>query len=112
MPKPTLNEKERTLSLSVVTPDKIPLTFTCDSIHLTLKEEKAGENGGKYGIRYGHARAVLSLEKGTLEVFLQGKRLFFAACDGGFALVDGDRVTLVTEHCEEIKTGDDYADQK
>lgn len=87
------------LTLHIVTPKGSMEPIACDSIHLTICDDVNGRGGGSYGIRSGHAKALLSLEKGETKAFLAGKKVFLAECGGGFATVDRDEVTVVVEEC-------------
>lgn len=90
------------LSLRIVTTGGAREPVACDSVHLTVCDDKKGRGGGSYGIRPGHARAVLSLaEDGVLTAFLAGRTVLSGRCRGGFAAVDGREVTAVTERFDE-----------
>ena len=92
----------RAVTLTVITPDAPPVTLLCDAIRLTLQDNRKGKGGGAYGIRPGHAPAVLSLGHGVLEARRGGRVNLRLTVAGGFARVGGDQVTVVTEHAESL----------
>ena len=85
------------LILNITTPKGTLGPVTCDSIRLTISEDPKGKSGGSYGIRPGHAKALLALGKGPVKAFLSGRILLSGEGSGGFATVDKDTVTIVTE---------------
>ena len=90
-------DSKRPLALTVITPDAVPVTAECDSVHLTAADGIKGEPGGLYGIRRGHLPAVMALSDGKLEAFLMGKAVLKAVCAKGFARIEGNEVTVITE---------------
>ena len=89
--------------VSVITPGGEPVRFECDSLRLTVRDGRGGRGGGSYGIRRGHARAVISLGKGVLEAYLGGKLIRRQMCSEGFAKVEPDRVDVVVEHADKAE---------
>ena len=99
------------LILNIVTPKGRLDPIACDSIHLTVCDDLSGKGGGSYGIRAGHANALLSLDKGPVKAFLAGRNVLSGVCGLGFASVENDPavpvatvatvVTVVTEEFEE-----------
>ncbi len=86
------------LTLKIVTPKGSQASVSCDSIHLTISDNAKGRGGGSYGIRRGHAKALLSLEKGEIKAFLSGKTVLAGEGGCGFAAVDQDEVTVTVEN--------------
>lgn len=72
----------------------------CDSIHLLLCDNNMGKGGGSIGIRQGHVKSLLSIEKGKVSAYLNGNEIFSCVTKGGFATVEHDTVTVVTEECK------------
>lgn len=95
------NQSSRTLTLRIVRPDHPVITAECDSVRLTLADDENGRGGGSYGVRYGHAKAVLLLGKGALSAYSGGELVMSAECSDGFARVEDNIVTVVTEKCEK-----------
>lgn len=94
------------LALKIVTTEGARASIPCDSVHLTVCDNEAGRGGGSYGIRKGHTKAILSLaESGAVTAYRAGKTVFTGRCAGGFATVDGDLVTVITETCGEKQEG-------
>ena len=69
----------------------------CDSVHLILCDSTEGKDGGSIGIRTGHIRSLLSVAGGKVSAYLDAKEIFSCQSDGGFATVEDDTVTLVTQ---------------
>lgn len=97
------NQSSRTLTLRVVTPDRPVITAECDSVRLTLADDENGRGGGSYGVRYGHAKAVLLLGAGAVCAYSGGELVMTAECSDGFARVEDNIVAVVTERCREEK---------
>ena len=87
------------LSLTVVTPTGAISPVTCESVHCSVTDDSKGKGGGRYGIRSGHARALLTIAPGEVEALRQGERVFLCRCGSGFATVEDNMVTLVVESC-------------
>ena len=89
------------MQLIIATPKGSILPIECDSVHLNICEDIKGKNGGNYGIRKGHAKALFSLEKGDVTALLNGKTVYSATTTKGFATVDNNVVTVVVEEIIE-----------
>ena len=72
----------------------------CDSVHLNVREDSEGRMGGSMGIRQGHIKSLIALDKGAVVAYLDGKEVFSCVVSGGFATVDNDTVRVVTEGIE------------
>lgn len=88
----------RLIELTLLSPDSEPLTVLCDSVHLPLRDDLKGHGGGDYGIRRGHTPSVLSLGQGPLTAITNGAAVLEKRCSGGFAKIQPDRVTVISEH--------------
>ncbi len=95
MPKQE-GEKPR-LTLTVILPDRPSVKTECDRVTLTVKDNTKGKNGGSYGIRPGHVPSVFLLDPGRTEAFLEGKTVWKGITSEGFAKVENNAVTVVTE---------------
>ncbi len=91
------SESARLLNVTVITPDCEENNFTCDSLHVTVPDGRNKNGGGSYGIRCGHAAAILALDNGRIEAFLKGETVWSGIAAEGFARVEADSVTIVTE---------------
>ncbi len=69
----------------------------CDSVNLILCDDDMGNRGGSIGIREGHIKSLLSVDRGKVSAYLNGEEIFFCQTAGGFATVENDIVTVVTE---------------
>lgn len=79
----------------ILSPDGKKQSFSCDSVHLIITEDDKGKRGGSYGIRQGHMKALISLDKGEISAHLKGEKIFSVVTEGGFATVENDVVTCV-----------------
>ena len=86
------------LTLKIVTPEGDDRTLSCDSVILWMAPDARGKGEGSIGIRKGHTDAVIALGNGPLEAHLEGKSVFSARTEGGFATVLRDTVTVITNH--------------
>jgi F0F1-type ATP synthase epsilon subunit len=87
-----------TITLKIVTPEGIDRTFACDSVVLWMAPDSNGHGEGSVGIRKDHAEAVIAVGNGPMKAFLEGKMVFSAETQGGFATVLENIVTVVTPH--------------
>ena len=85
------------LILKIVTPNGVHDPIQCDSVRLTICDDLNGKGGGSYGIRAGHAKTLLSLDKGVIKAFRSGQNVLIGESDMGFATVEQNTVTVVTE---------------
>lgn len=100
---------ERKLILTFVSPpsaDGVKLNIPdtgveCDSVRLCVRDGERGRGGGSAGIRPGHIKSLISLDKGRVEGFLNGERVISVAVSGGFAAVGDDLVTIIAESITE-----------
>ena len=92
-------KNENVLRVKIVTPDNEPAKFICDSVNFKIKDGQKGNEGGAYGVRPGHTKAVFTLDKGEIVGFLNGDRQFSYIVNGGFARLENNNFTFV---CESI----------
>lgn len=85
------------LTLNIVSPKGVYGPVHCDSVQLTVSDDLNGKGGGSYGIKRGHIESLLTLDKGLIKAFLDGKNILTASCDCGFATVRNNTVTAVVE---------------
>ena len=89
------------LTLKIVTPDGNDRVISCDSVTLWMSADSKGRQEGSIGIRKGHTEAVIALGNGPLEAHQEGKLIFSARSEGGFATVLNDTITVITNHLTE-----------
>lgn len=89
------------MQLIIATPKGSLKPLECDSIHLNVTNDSKDKKGGSYGIRKGHVKALLSLEKGEISAYLNGEKIYSAITTKGFATVDNDIVTVAVEEIIE-----------
>lgn len=87
--------------LEVITPKGVYEKLKCDSVHFNISDNLKGKNGGSYGVRSGHAKAIFSLEAGLTKAYLNGNLVFCVECGNGFATVNDNLVTLIVENVLE-----------
>ena len=93
---------DRCFKLKIVTPnDSIP-QILCDSLKINIADGKRDKEGGSYGIRKGHAKAMFALDLGITEALVGGKTVMLAKTSRGFAKVEPDLVTLVVDSVKQI----------
>ncbi len=85
------------LTLKIVSKNGCLGPVSCDSVHLNLPDDTLGKGGGSMGIRTGHIKSLISVERGRITAYLEGKEIFSCQTDVGFATVENDNVTVVTE---------------
>ena len=90
------------LVLNIVAPNGARDPIQCDSVHLTICDDLNGKGGGSCGIRAGHAKSLLTLDKGIIKAFLSGQNVLTGESDIGFATVEQNTVTVVTESFFEM----------
>ena len=91
------------LILKIATPNGAHDPILCDSIRLTICDDLDGRGGGSYGIRPGHAKALLSLDQGSIKAFLSDRCVLTGHSGTGFATVEQNTVTVVTENFSEAQ---------
>ena len=87
-----------TLTLRIVTPEGVNRTIPCDSVSLWMAPDSKGRGEGSIGIRKGHADAVIALGNGKIEALEDGKPVFSALSEGGFATVRSDVISVISTH--------------
>ncbi|MEL6183309.1 MAG: ATP synthase F1 subunit epsilon [Myxococcota bacterium] len=80
------------LELSIVTPEAEAVKVTCDEV------TAPGKNG-EIGLLPGHVPLITVLRPGLLTVITGGKKTVYAVSTG-YAEVQGESVTVLTEDCE------------
>lgn len=83
---------EKSLTLDVVTPDKVVLSEQVDYVGAPGVE-------GEFGVLPGHVPLLAALTIGCLNYTVNGKKLC-AFVSGGFAEVSNDKVTVMAESAE------------
>lgn len=89
------------LTFSLFTPKGQLTCVECDGVRLSIADSASGEFSGSYGIRRGHAKAVLSLAEGKIFATDNGQEIFSAECSGGFAIVDNNEVRVTVDKAEK-----------
>lgn len=90
------------MQLVLASPKGSLVPIECDSVHITVAEDKNGKQGGNYGIRKGHVNSVFAVKQGTVTALLNGETVFTAETGKGFATVDKDLVTVIVESYKTI----------
>lgn len=88
------------LTLRIISKEGSAGPVECDSVHLTVADDNMGRGGGSMGIRAGHIKSLISVDQGFVTAYLSGKEIFSCKTAGGFATVENDSVTVVTERMQ------------
>lgn len=86
------------IQLAIVTPDAEALAISCDEV------VAPGVNG-EIGLLPGHVPLITALTSGVLTVVEGSKKRYFAV-SSGFAEIESDQVTVLTDSCESAKDVD------
>ena len=92
------------LTLRIVTPDGTDRTIGCDSVTLWMAPDIHGKGEGSIGIRKGHTDAVIALGNGPITAHLEGKTVFSARTESGFATVLSNIITVVSSQRSAAST--------
>lgn len=92
-----MRKMKEKLTFTLFTPQRKLPELECDSVKLSIADSVSGKFSGIYGIRKGHARAVLALAPGRISVSLDGQEIFSAEARGGFAAVENNEVRVVDD---------------
>lgn len=95
-------QHEAPLTLRLLTPAGLAAEEHGDSVTLLLPDGKNGKGGGLLGIRRGHTPAVMALAEGTVTVRLAGQVIVRIQVPGGFASVENDIITIITDRAERL----------
>lgn len=80
------------IQLSIVTPESEAVKLTCDEV-------AAPGINGELGILPGHVPVITALKPGILKVIQGNKRTVYAV-GAGFAELEGEQLTVLTDVCE------------
>jgi F-type H+-transporting ATPase subunit epsilon len=86
------------LKLAIVTPEE-------QVVQEEVDEVVAPGVNGEIGLLSGHVPIVTALRPGVLTLIKSGRRSFYAVSTG-FAEIEGDQVTVLTDSCEEAANVD------
>ena len=85
------------LTFTLFTPRQKLEPMECDSVRLPVADSVSGKFSGSYGIRKGHAKAILALDAGKISVSNAGDEIYSAECDSGFAVVENNDVRVTVD---------------
>lgn len=88
------------IKLTVISPCGALPQVLCSGVTLIAADNLNGKGGGSYGIKKGHAQALIALGKGELKASDGTDTIFTCRIDGGFATVFDNTVTIVTREYE------------
>lgn len=88
------NSKALPLTLKIITPKGLIPDILCDSIILTVCDNEKGKGGGSYGIKKGHANAIIATDSGRILAKAGDNVLFSEIFGEGFAVIDNNTVTV------------------
>ena len=85
------------LTLLILSPGGIKADVSCDSVVLTVRDSSEnGKGGGSYGIRKGHAEAIIATANGNITAKKDGNVIFSDTLSEGTATVSKDKITVIT----------------
>ncbi len=84
------------LTLKILSPGGAATDVVCDSITLTVRDNSQSKGGGSYGIRTGHAPALIATDKGNITAKKDGQTVLSDFFDEGMATIDNNVVTVIT----------------
>ena len=87
-----------TMTLRLLTPTGTTAETACDGVLLMQRDSAEGHGGGLVGIREDHAPAVIALGEGPVIASLGTRTVFRASVAGGFASVQENVVTVITDN--------------
>ena len=85
------------LTLKVIDIEGKEIVAHCDSLHLSCKESPNNKNGGNMGIRKGHIKSAIALEKAPIKAYLKGELVMETSPLSGVALVENDFVLVLKD---------------
>lgn len=88
---------EKTFLLVLSSPGTQEMAVRCDAVSFTVPDGIKGKNGGSVGIRPGHINAMMALASGKITARFDGRDVLSCTVDGGFAMVEGHRVTVLSD---------------
>ncbi len=88
------SENNMPLTLVIITPEGALPEIKCNSINLCVADNEKGKGGGSYGIKKGHAEALIALSSGTVKAYIDGKTVYECTLSGGFAKISKNTVTI------------------
>lgn len=92
-----MSDRASLMTLRLLTPTGVSAETECDSVQLTLRDDAEGKQGGLVGIQRDHAPAVMALGQGPIRASLRQTQVFRATASGGFASVQDNVVTVITD---------------
>lgn len=91
------NSEKGELKLMLTDSGGREVSVGCDSVRLVAMDGTDGRGGGSIGIRQGHIKSVIALEKGDVIAYRSGEIVFSENICGGVAVVDSDTVTILSD---------------
>ena len=88
---------EKTFLLVLASPGAPETVIRCDAVSFKVPDGAKGKNGGSVGIRPGHTNAMMALDGGKITARLEGQEVLSCMTSGGFAMVEGQRVTVLSD---------------
>ena len=89
-----MNDK---LSLKLFLVDRVIEIEDCDYITLDVADDKKGGFSGSYGIKKGHADAIISVREGKVTAQKNGEIVFASQTSSGFATIKKNVVNITVD---------------
>lgn len=83
------------LTVKIITPEGEKDEILCDSLTVNVCDNEKGTGGGSYGIRRGHAEALMALSEGRITAKKGEEILFSEILPGGFLSVKSNCIKII-----------------
>ena len=88
------------LILKIFTVDNMLEIADCDYVTLDVSDDENGGFSGCYGIKKGHATAVISVREGNVTAQKNGETIFSAQTSSGLAMIKEDIIKLTVDKAQ------------
>lgn len=99
---------EKTFLLVFASPGAPETAVRCDAVSFSVPDGANGKDGGSVGIRPGHTNAMMALASGKITARLEGQDVLSCTTSGGFAMVEGHRVTVLSDGLQIDEINDSF----
>lgn len=89
------NKNSCPLTVKIITPEGEKNEIYCDSLTVTVRDNEKGKGGGSYGIRKGHAEALIALSEGKTTAKKGEETVFSEILPEGFLSVKNNYIEII-----------------
>lgn len=83
------------LTVKIITPEGEKNEIYCESLTVTVRDNEKGKGGGSYGIRKGHAEALIALDKGKITAKKGEEIILSETFPEGFLSVKNNYIEII-----------------